>query len=93
MQTNVGLTRGLIDVIRYKADLINLSYGEATSTPNQGRFIDLANEVSFLDLYFYALYCIFSLLPCEGEQMLGMNALGDFGYYEGAQKRNFFGFA
>ena len=36
----------MIDVIRYKADLINLSYGEATSTPNQGRFIELANDVS-----------------------------------------------
>ena len=46
VQTNVGLTRALIDVLRHKADLINLSYGEATATPNTGRFIDLANEVS-----------------------------------------------
>ena len=46
VQTNVGLTRALIDVLRHKADLINLSYGEATATPNTGRFIELANEVS-----------------------------------------------
>jgi len=45
LQTNVGLTRALIDVLRHKADLINLSYGEATATPNSGRFIQLANEV------------------------------------------------
>lgn len=45
LQTNVGLTRGLIDVLRHKADLINLSYGESTATPNAGRFIELANEV------------------------------------------------
>ncbi len=45
METGVGLTRALIAVIQHKADLINMSYGEATSTPNAGRFIQLANEV------------------------------------------------
>ena len=47
METGVGLTRALIAVIQHKADLINMSYGEATSTPNAGRFIQLANEVPF----------------------------------------------
>ena len=46
METNVGLTRALITVLEHKADLINLSYGESTATPNMGRFIELANEVS-----------------------------------------------
>ena len=45
METNVGLTRALITVLEHKADLINLSYGESTATPNMGRFIELANEV------------------------------------------------
>ncbi|KAK9809052.1 hypothetical protein WJX72_008467 [[Myrmecia] bisecta] len=45
METGVGLTRGLIAVLEHKADLINMSYGEATATPNQGRFVALANEV------------------------------------------------
>lgn len=45
METNVGLTRALIAVLDHKADLINMSYGEATATPNHGRFIKLANEV------------------------------------------------
>ena len=46
MQTNVGLTRALIQVLKWKADLINMSYGEATATPNAGRFVDLADEAS-----------------------------------------------
>ena len=45
METGVGLTRAMIAVIDHGADLINMSYGEATATPNAGRFIQLANEV------------------------------------------------
>lgn len=45
METGTGLTRALITVLEHKADLINMSFGEATSTPNYGRFIELANEV------------------------------------------------
>ena len=45
MESGVGLTRALIAVIDHKVDLINMSYGEATATPNAGRFITLANEV------------------------------------------------
>lgn len=41
----MGLTRALIAVLRNKADLINMSYGEATATPNAGRFIRLAQEI------------------------------------------------
>lgn len=50
VQTNVGLTRALIEVLKHKADLINLSYGEATATPNIGRFVDLTDEVGFTHL-------------------------------------------
>lgn len=46
METGTGLTRALITVLEHKADLINMSFGEATSTPNYGRFIELANEVT-----------------------------------------------
>ncbi len=46
METGVGLTRALIAVIDHKVDLINMSYGESTATPNAGRFITLANEVA-----------------------------------------------
>ncbi|CAL8469996.1 g9538 [Coccomyxa elongata] len=45
METGVGLTRALIAVLDHKVDLINMSYGESTATPNAGRFITLANEV------------------------------------------------
>lgn len=45
METNVGLTRALISVLENKADLVNMSYGEATATPNAGRFIQLADEL------------------------------------------------
>lgn len=56
METGVGLTRALIAVIDHKADLINMSYGEATATPNAGRFITLANEVA-LQPHAYSLGC------------------------------------
>ena len=46
METGVGLTRAMIAVIDHGAHLINMSYGEATATPNAGRFIELANEVA-----------------------------------------------
>lgn len=51
METGVGLTRAIIAVMQHKADLINMSYGEATSTPNAGRFIQLANEVGLKTLF------------------------------------------
>jgi len=45
METGMGLTRALIDVLAARADLVNMSYGEATSAPDQGRLIDLITEV------------------------------------------------
>lgn len=47
METGVGLTRAFISVLENKCDLINMSYGEATSTPNAGRFISLARELVY----------------------------------------------
>ncbi len=64
METGTGLTRALITVLEHKADLINMSFGEATSTPNYGRFIDLANEVGqsvhHCLLYVQACFCLVS---------------------------------
>lgn len=47
METMTGLTRGLITVLENKCDLINMSYGEQTSTANAGRFIKLAEELVY----------------------------------------------
>ncbi|XP_024379679.1 tripeptidyl-peptidase 2 isoform X4 [Physcomitrium patens] len=45
MEMGTGLVRALIAVVETKCDLINMSYGEPTSMPNYGRFIQLAEEV------------------------------------------------
>ncbi|KAJ7534844.1 hypothetical protein O6H91_12G006500 [Diphasiastrum complanatum] len=45
METGTGLTRALIAVIENSCNLINMSYGEPTSVPDYGRFIELADEV------------------------------------------------
>ena len=47
METMVGMTRALISVLENKADLVNMSYGEATSTSDAGRFIRLAEELVY----------------------------------------------
>ena len=47
METMTGLTRALITVLENKCDLINMSYGEQTSTSNAGRFIKLAEEIVY----------------------------------------------
>ncbi|PRW39066.1 Tripeptidyl-peptidase 2 isoform A [Chlorella sorokiniana] len=47
METLVGLTRALITVLENECDLVNMSYGEATATPNAGRFIQLAEELVY----------------------------------------------
>lgn len=45
METGTGLVRAAIHAIRSKVDLINMSYGEAVTLPNQGRFIQLAKDL------------------------------------------------
>ncbi|MCO5584275.1 hypothetical protein L7F22_038199 [Adiantum nelumboides] len=45
METGTGLIRALIAAIETKCHLINMSYGEPTSAPDYGRFVELANEV------------------------------------------------
>jgi tripeptidyl-peptidase-2 len=42
METGPGLVRALGQVLEHKCDLINMSYGEPTSAPNRGRFVQLA---------------------------------------------------
>ncbi|KAL9317577.1 hypothetical protein ACSQ67_014094 [Phaseolus vulgaris] len=44
METGTGLTRAMIAAVEHKCDLINMSYGEPTSLPDYGRFVDLVNE-------------------------------------------------
>ncbi|GAB4139011.1 MAG: hypothetical protein Tsb009_07640 [Planctomycetaceae bacterium] len=45
METATGLVRGLRTVLENRCDLINMSYGEASSIPNHGRLISLFTEV------------------------------------------------
>jgi tripeptidyl-peptidase-2 len=45
METGPGLLRALNEAVRHRVDLINMSYGEATSLSNVGAFVDAANDV------------------------------------------------
>ena len=47
METASALVRGLRTVLDNGCDLINLSFGEAASPPNVGRFLEKAAEVRF----------------------------------------------
>ena len=42
MESGPGLVRALGAVLENGCDLINMSYGEPTATPDVGRFIELA---------------------------------------------------
>jgi tripeptidyl-peptidase-2 len=45
METMTGLTRAVIAILKNRCDLVNMSYGEASSAPNAGRFVRLAEEL------------------------------------------------
>ena len=45
METMTGLSRAMTAVLENSCDLINMSYGEAASAANAGRFVRLANEI------------------------------------------------
>ncbi len=45
METGRAMVRGLRAVIDRKCDLINMSYGEPTSTPDKGRIAELFSEI------------------------------------------------
>ncbi len=45
METGVALIRGLKRAVEMNCDLINMSYGEPTSTPDHGRLVQEFNEI------------------------------------------------
>ena len=44
METGSGLVRAAIELCRLKCDIANISYGEAASIPDCGRFIQLLKD-------------------------------------------------
>ncbi|TPX63343.1 hypothetical protein SpCBS45565_g06696 [Spizellomyces sp. 'palustris'] len=44
METGTGLIRAAIELTRLKVDLANISYGEAASIPDTGRFVELLRD-------------------------------------------------
>ncbi|KAK2077755.1 hypothetical protein QBZ16_004603 [Prototheca wickerhamii] len=44
METAPGLFRAIAAAVRHRVDIVNMSYGESTATPDAGRFVELAEE-------------------------------------------------
>jgi tripeptidyl-peptidase-2 len=44
METGQGLIRAGIELAKLKVDLANMSYGEGTSIPNEGRFVEILKD-------------------------------------------------
>eukprot|EP00698_Gefionella_okellyi_P021016 TRINITY_DN6698_c0_g1_i1.p1 TRINITY_DN6698_c0_g1~~TRINITY_DN6698_c0_g1_i1.p1 ORF type:complete len:1274 (-),score=325.43 TRINITY_DN6698_c0_g1_i1:47-3868(-) len=44
METVSSMVRGILHTVAKRTDLINMSYGEAASIPNSGRFVTVLNE-------------------------------------------------
>ena len=47
METGAALTRAMIEAVRLRCDVINLSYGEGCSAANTGRFVELAEDLVY----------------------------------------------
>ena len=47
METGTAMTRAMIEAVKYKCDVINLSYGEGCVLPNSGRFVELAEQLVY----------------------------------------------
>ena len=47
METGTAMTRAMIEAVKHKCDVINLSYGEGCVLPNTGRFVQLAEELVY----------------------------------------------
>ncbi|KAI2498284.1 tripeptidyl peptidase II [Fragilaria crotonensis] len=47
METGASLVRAMLEAIRLKVDVINLSYGEGCSVANTGRFVEIARELVY----------------------------------------------
>lgn len=47
METGASLVRAMLEAIRLKVDIINLSYGEGCSLANTGRFVEIARELVY----------------------------------------------
>ena len=45
METGVGLTRALIEAVKRKCDILNMSYGEAVTWEDSGAFIELVTKI------------------------------------------------
>lgn len=45
METGQAFTRAVIEIVRHKVDIINISYGEDASLPDKGRIIELLRDV------------------------------------------------
>jgi tripeptidyl-peptidase-2 len=45
MESGAAMARGIMEAVRLKCHLINLSYGEGCQLPNQGRIIQFAEEL------------------------------------------------